>query len=106
MGEINQVCRFDHTIVSIVDVHVLTVWPCLCKSMSLLLGRTLIRVGVKGTIPALDWKGHKGPVGVMECSVPLLGCGSQGCLHLLKGTELYTELLCIFPCARYASLKN
>lgn len=106
MGEMNQVCRFDHTIVSIVDVHVLTVLPCLCKSMSLPLGSTLIHVGVKGTIPALDWKGHKGPVGVMECSVPLLGCGSPGRLHLLKGAELYTELLCVFPCARYASLEN
>lgn len=73
MSEMNQVCRFDHTIISIVDVHVLTVLPCLCKSMSLLLGSTLNREGVKGTIPAFDWKGHKGPVGVMECSCAFVG---------------------------------
>lgn len=54
MREMNQVCRFDHTVVSIVDVHVLTVLPRLCKSMSLLLGSTLNCEGVKGTIPALD----------------------------------------------------
>lgn len=73
MREMNQVCRFDHTVISIVDVHVLTVLPRLCKSMSLLLGSTLNREGVKGTIPALDWKGHKGPVGGMDCS-----CASAG----------------------------
>lgn len=68
----NQVCRFDHTIISIVDVHVLTVLPCLCKSMSLLLGSTLNREGVKGYHTCL-WKGHKGPVGVMECSCAFVG---------------------------------
>ena len=63
-------------IISIVDVHVLTVLPRLCKSMSLLLGSTLNREGGKGTIPAFDWKGHKGhkaPVGVMECSCAFVG---------------------------------